>query len=53
VLKSIRVFDTSSAAHYVNKEDTLSLNPAGLHLLTNLADAVSADKSDGRCGSFH
>lgn len=41
VLKSIRVFDTSSAAHYVNKEDTLSLNPAGLHLLTNLADAVS------------
>lgn len=41
VLKSIRVFDTSSAAHYVNKEDTLRLNPAGLHLLTDLADAVS------------
>lgn len=40
-LKSVRVFDSSSAAHYVNKEDTLSFNPAGLHLLTDLAAVVT------------
>lgn len=35
-LKAVRVFDTKSANHYVEKEDTLSYKPAGLHLLEEL-----------------
>ena len=35
-LKAVRVFDTKSANHYVEKEDTLSYKPAGLHLLDEL-----------------
>ncbi|MBY6063311.1 AAA family ATPase [Pseudidiomarina sediminum] len=40
-LKAIRVFDTSSAHHYVNKEDTLGFKPSGLNLLNELTAAVN------------
>lgn len=40
-LKAIRVFDTSSANHYVNKEDTLGFKPSGLNLLNELTAAVN------------
>ncbi len=39
-LKAIRVFDTSSAHHYVNKEDALGFKPSGLNLLNELNTAV-------------
>ena len=39
-LKSIRVFDSSSASHYVNKEDALGFKPVGLNLLTELVRAI-------------
>jgi energy-coupling factor transporter ATP-binding protein EcfA2 len=35
-LKSIRIFDTQSACHYVEKEGELDYRPAGLHLLDEL-----------------
>jgi hypothetical protein len=41
VLKAIRVFDTSSAQHYVNKEDALGFKPPGLNLLNELTTAVN------------
>lgn len=41
-LKSIRVFDTSSASHYVNKEDALGFKPVGLNLLTELVRAIGS-----------
>ena len=40
LLKSIRVFDTSSAHHYVNKEDSIGFKPAGLNLLTELSKVI-------------
>ena len=39
-LKAIRVFDTNSAHHYVNKEDSLGFKPSGLNLLNELTKAV-------------
>lgn len=44
-LKSIRVFDSSSANHYVNKEDSLGFKPVGLNLLAELVNAVNSVKS--------
>ncbi|MEY7673403.1 AAA family ATPase [Citrobacter freundii] len=44
-LKSIRVFDSSSASHYVNKEDALGFRPIGLNLLAELVRAVNSVKS--------
>lgn len=44
-LKSIRVFDSSSASHYVNKEDALGFRPVGLNLLAELVRAVNSVKS--------
>ncbi|MCA7015043.1 AAA family ATPase [Dickeya dadantii] len=41
-LKSIRVFDSSSASHYVNKEDALGFKPVGLNLLTELVRAIGS-----------
>lgn len=38
-LKSIRVFDTTSAAHYVEKEGIIDYKPSGLHLLDELNKA--------------
>ncbi|HAT1529123.1 TPA: hypothetical protein I8W52_004393, partial [Morganella morganii] len=40
-LKSIRVFDSDSATHYVNKEDALGFKPVGLNLLNELVKAVN------------
>jgi energy-coupling factor transporter ATP-binding protein EcfA2 len=39
-LKSIRVFDTDVADHFVSNEDQLGYKPAGLHLLEELALAI-------------
>ncbi|MGP9684634.1 AAA family ATPase [Halomonas sp. AOP25-F1-15] len=39
-LKSIRVFDSDAAAHFVTNEDELGYKPSGLHLLEDLAEAV-------------
>jgi len=44
-LKAIRVFDSSSAHHYVNKEDSLGFKPVGLNLLTELTKAISQVKA--------
>ncbi|MCF2849180.1 AAA family ATPase [Pseudoalteromonas sp. ACER1] len=44
-LKSVRVFDSSSAHHYVNKEDELGFKPVGLSLLTELSKAISQVKA--------
>ena len=44
-LKSIRVFDSSSASHYVNKADALGFRPIGLNLLAELVRAVNSVKS--------
>ncbi|EOX5553977.1 AAA family ATPase [Yersinia enterocolitica] len=41
-LKSIRVFDSSSASHYINKEDALGFKPVGLNLLTELIRAIGS-----------
>ncbi|MFW0853174.1 AAA family ATPase [Morganella morganii] len=41
-LKSIRVFDSASATHYVNKEDELGFKPVGLNLLNELVRAVNS-----------
>jgi energy-coupling factor transporter ATP-binding protein EcfA2 len=38
-LKSIRVFDSKSAFHYLEKEGVLDYRPAGLHLLDELVSA--------------
>lgn len=45
LLKSIRVFDTASAHHYVNKEDSIGFKPAGLNLLSELSKAISYVKA--------
>ncbi|WP_193159378.1 AAA family ATPase [Serratia marcescens] len=45
LLKSIRVFDTNSAHHYVNKEDSLGFKPSGLNLLTELTRAINQVKA--------
>jgi hypothetical protein len=37
-LKSIRVFDSKSAFHYIEKEGELDYRPAGLHILDELVD---------------
>ncbi len=39
-LKSIRVFDSDAAAHFVTNEDELGYKPTGLHLLEDLAEAI-------------
>ncbi|PAU74138.1 AAA family ATPase [Halomonas salipaludis] len=39
-LKSIRVFDSQAAEHFVTKEDELGYKPSGLHVLEDLAEAV-------------
>jgi len=44
-LKAIRVFDTSSASHYVSKEDALGFKPDGLNLLTELNKAIAYVKA--------
>jgi energy-coupling factor transporter ATP-binding protein EcfA2 len=44
-LKSIRVFDSESAHHYLNKEDTIGFKPMGLNLLTEIARAISQIKA--------
>ena len=44
-LKSIRVFDSKSAFHYLEKEGVLDYRPAGLHLLDELASANNQIKS--------
>ena len=43
--KYVRVFDSSSANHYVNKEDALGFKPIGLNLLAELVNAVNSVKS--------
>tara|TARA_R110000772_G_scaffold268584_1_gene396597 strand:- start:1263 stop:3848 length:2586 start_codon:yes stop_codon:yes gene_type:complete len=42
--KSIRVFDTASAHHYLSSEDTLGYKPIGLNLLTELTKAADSIK---------
>jgi len=44
-LKSIRVFDSSAAHHYVSKEDSLGFKPAGLNVLTELTGAINQIKA--------
>ena len=44
-LKAIRVFDSSSAYHYVNKEDELGFKPTGLNLLAELTKAINQVKA--------
>ncbi|MBW2011394.1 MAG: AAA family ATPase, partial [Deltaproteobacteria bacterium] len=44
-LKSIRIFDTKSAFHYVEKEGVLDYRPAGLHLLDELINVCLHIKS--------
>ncbi|EOY3722900.1 AAA family ATPase [Klebsiella pasteurii] len=41
-LKSIRIFDSSSASHYVNNEGALGFKPIGLNLLTELVRAIGS-----------
>jgi len=48
-LKSIRIFDNTSAAHYISGEDTIEYKPAGMKLLSQLMRAcefvrASSDK---------
>jgi energy-coupling factor transporter ATP-binding protein EcfA2 len=38
-LKSIRIFDNTSAAHYISGEDAIEYKPAGMKLLTQLMHA--------------
>ena len=38
--KSIRVFDSTAAEHFISKEDELGYKPSGIDILENLADAV-------------
>lgn len=40
--KSIRVFDTSSAYHYLSNEDSLGYKPIGLNLITELTKVVES-----------
>lgn len=47
-LKSIRVFDTRSAIHYVEKEDALTYKPAGLQLLDGLSFLITHIKSQAQ-----
>ncbi|KGJ89604.1 AAA family ATPase [Colwellia psychrerythraea] len=42
--KSIRVFDTASAHHYLSGEDALGYKPVGLNLLTELTKAADGIK---------
>lgn len=44
-LKSIRVFDSKSAFHYLEKEGVLDYRPAGLHLLDELVSANNQIKT--------
>ncbi|WP_372384068.1 AAA family ATPase [Vibrio sp. BS-M-Sm-2] len=43
--KSIRVFDTSSAHHYLSNEDALGYKPIGLNLITELTKVVESIKN--------
>lgn len=38
-LKSIRIFDNTSATHYISSEDTIEYKPAGMKLLSQLMRA--------------
>lgn len=44
-LKSIRVFDSESAHHYLNKEDTIGFKPMGLNLITEITRAITQIKA--------
>jgi energy-coupling factor transporter ATP-binding protein EcfA2 len=44
-LKSIRVFDSKSAFHYLEKEGELDYRPAGLHILDELVSICSQIRS--------
>ena len=44
-LKSIRVFDTESADHFVSNEGELGYKPSGIHLLEGLARSIQYVKS--------
>jgi len=46
-LKSIRVFDSNSANHYLSKEDNIEYKPAGLKILDELIKAC--DYVSSRC----
>jgi energy-coupling factor transporter ATP-binding protein EcfA2 len=45
-LKSIRVFDSKSAFHYLEKEGALDYRPAGLHILDELTTACTIIKEN-------
>jgi energy-coupling factor transporter ATP-binding protein EcfA2 len=44
-LRSIRVFDTDSADHFVSSEDELGYKPSGIHLLEGLAQSIQNVKN--------
>ncbi len=44
-LKSIRVFDTDSADHFVSNEGELGYKPSGIHLLEGLAQSIQHVKN--------
>ncbi len=44
-LRSIRVFDTDSADHFVSSEDELGYKPSGIHLLEGLAQSIQYVKN--------
>ncbi len=45
-LKSIRVFDSHAASHYVSKEGAIEYKPAGLQLLDDLIDTCKYVKNE-------
>ncbi|HHF3107325.1 TPA: AAA family ATPase [Vibrio diabolicus] len=46
-LKSIRIFDNTSAAHYISGEDTIEYKPAGMKLLSQLMYACEFVRTNG------
>ncbi|HHF2889257.1 TPA: AAA family ATPase [Vibrio diabolicus] len=46
-LKSIRIFDNTSAAHYISGEDTIEYKPAGMKLLSHLMYACEFVRTNG------
>jgi energy-coupling factor transporter ATP-binding protein EcfA2 len=47
-LKAIRVFDSKSANHYIEKEGSLGYKPAGLHLLDQLSTVFQYIKNNSQ-----
>jgi energy-coupling factor transporter ATP-binding protein EcfA2 len=45
-LKSIRIFDNTSATHYISGEDTIEYKPAGMKLLSQLMRACEFVRTD-------